>query len=231
MNTLTDKDNWRWYSQSDTVIPTSYISVTTVIDNGSPTPQKLKNWFKNNSANKIKKTLKETGQKGTDIHNMIESDLAESKEMPVPEELEPFAQAFKKWKLKVNAKPLHLEKVLYSDKYGFAGRCDFIGEIEGKVVVADWKTSNVYKKEPWMEQLGAYRLAAIEMGLVPEDCGMVCLMIPRDNPDKIRHFTYQHYEFCENSFLTSLTKLKQHYYYKLDAMEWNWLHQKAMERV
>ena len=44
-----------------------------------------------------------------------------------------------------------LEKSLYSDYLGLAGRVDCIGEYEGELAVIDFKTSEKIKPEKWLE--------------------------------------------------------------------------------
>lgn len=75
-------------------------------------------------------------------------------------------EAFMKdWSPKI----LEVEKVLYSKVHNFAGTCDLICEIDGKLVVLDWKTTNTSRYNPdgiyatYFAQLGAYSLAYEEM--------------------------------------------------------------------
>ena len=45
-----------------------------------------------------------------------------------------------------------LEKSLYSDYFGIAGRVDCIAEYNGELAVIDFKTSTKIKPEKWIEQ-------------------------------------------------------------------------------
>lgn len=66
-------------------------------------------------------------------------------------------------------KTVEIEALLYSKVYDYAGQADYICEIDGKLVVADWKTTNTSTYNPdgiyasYFAQLGAYSLAYEEM--------------------------------------------------------------------
>jgi ATP-dependent exoDNAse (exonuclease V) beta subunit len=44
-----------------------------------------------------------------------------------------------------------IERTLYSEYFGLAGRVDCIGEYEGELAVIDFKTSEKIKPEEWLE--------------------------------------------------------------------------------
>ena len=44
-----------------------------------------------------------------------------------------------------------IERTLYSEYLGLAGRVDCIGEYEGELAVIDFKTSEKIKPEEWLE--------------------------------------------------------------------------------
>lgn len=64
---------------------------------------------------------------------------------------------------------VEVEAVLYSKTHDYAGTCDLICEIDGKLVILDWKTTNTSRYNPdgiyatYFAQLGAYSLAYEEM--------------------------------------------------------------------
>lgn len=64
---------------------------------------------------------------------------------------------------------VQVEAVLYSKVHNYAGTADLICEIDGKLVVLDWKTTNTSRYNPdgiyatYFAQLGAYSLAYEEM--------------------------------------------------------------------
>lgn len=229
MERLTDVDSWSWYQE---IGGTGKPSVTSIIDAGAPIPLKLKQYFIRNSEKKQADTLTKTAATGTEFHDLLEKTLNKPFEgvVDVPEKFKEHHKAFEKWRQEVGLEPIHLEKNLVSEKYGFAGTCDFIGMMNGELTLIDWKTSNVYKKEAFGMQLGAYRLAAIEMGLVPPDCGMGILQVKRDGGD-LKYFKYQQFQSCEDAFLRALDQIKFYYWSKLKSLNWKYLDERALVRL
>lgn len=226
MDRLTDQDGWRWYSE---IGGSGCLSVTTIIDAGAPIPLKLKQYFIRNTEKKQADVLKAAGEAGTEFHGLVEATI-KNESIEVPEKFKEHHRAFEEWRSKCALNALYLEKTLVSKKYGFAGTCDFIGTMNGEPVIVDWKTSNVYKKEPFAMQLGAYRIAAIEMGLVPTNCGMGILQVKRDTGE-LKYFAYKQFESCEDAFLRALDQLKFYYWSKLDALKWKYLNERALVRL
>lgn len=74
-------------------------------------------------------------------------------------------QAFLGWFQQVEPEVINVEEVIYSDEYKYAGTYDCMLRIDGKVYLADLKTTNASRKAPngvYAEnfiQLGAYALA------------------------------------------------------------------------
>ena len=64
-----------------------------------------------------------------------------------------------------------IERTLYSEYFGLAGRVDCIGEYEGELAVIDFKTSEKIKPEKWLEnyfvQETAYACMYYEMTEIP----------------------------------------------------------------
>lgn len=218
MDKFNDSDGWRWYDNK--------VSVTTIIKNTIANPS-LNNWFKKNSLNKITKTTEQAATFGTEAHELFEKIM--NGEIVDPSvEYRPVVNSFVKWAEAHCVQKIHTELNLVSNKMGFAGTCDFIGYVDGKLVIADWKTSRTYSITNGY-QLGAYRLAAIEMGLVDETCGLMGIQISRINGE-IKAFEYEHIEFVENAFLNTLDLFKAVYFNKLKKSEWPWLLDKTMIR-
>lgn len=214
-----DSDGWSWYGQPG---PDTCLSVTTILD--PITPKFLSNWFKNNSSNKIEKKLTVAGDFGSSAHEMF-AKILNHEPFDIPESHIIHVNNFSRWAEENNVKPLACERTIISGKYGFAGTADFIGEINGKLVVADWKTGNSYSiKNGW--QIAAYRLAAIEQGLIPETCGMIGVQVARDT-GVVKTFEYTHIDFCEHAFLATLDVFKALYFTKLNKLNWKWLKERA----
>lgn len=217
-----DEDGWRIYE----IDGERYPSVTTIIHN-TVLNKKLIDYYKNNSANKIAKRLEETGNFGTEAHRIFESILMGGLPAFAPE-FAPHVKSFKEWVEKDQVLPKKLETIVYSKKYGFAGRLDFFGTIQGKPKIADFKTSTHYSITNGF-QLSAYLLAALEMELVPENTGLAGISVNRVT-GVLKPFMYEHLDWCELQFLSILQAFKGIHYYKLDKIGWPWLHQNSVEK-
>lgn len=125
-----------------------------------------------------KKQFKEAAEAGARAgklgHAYVEALLKEQKiTLPSdPEALkvvESVKNAFDAFMEDWKPKTVQIEALLYSKLYDYAGQADFICEIGGKLVVADWKTTNTSTYNPdgiyasYFAQLGAYSLAYEEM--------------------------------------------------------------------
>lgn len=85
--------------------------------------------------------------------------------------------AFVKWFQAVNPRVINVEEVVYSPTFQYAGTYDCMLEVDGKVFLCDFKTTNVSRKAPngvyaeYFIQLGAYALAHEEQRAYEEDNG------------------------------------------------------------
>ena len=77
-----------------------------------------------------------------------------------------------------------LEKSLYSDHLGLAGRVDCIAEYDGELAVIDFKTSTKIKPEEWIEnyfvQETAYACMYYEMTGIPVK-KLITIMVDFEN--------------------------------------------------
>lgn len=99
--------------------------------------------------------------------------------------IESVARAFDKFTEDWQPDMLEIEKVLYSKSHNYAGTADFIAEIDGKLVIGDWKTSNTSRYNPdgiyetYFMQLGGYCIAYEEM--TGKEVGeLVVVNLPKD---------------------------------------------------
>ena len=119
--------------------------------------------------NAHRKTKEEAGQKGTDVHAEIEEIIkwAIKNNKGVITGINPESKQvenFIAWSIKNKVKFLDSEKKMYSEKFWFAGTCDFTCEIDGKKYVGDIKTSSgIYDRTPFF-QVAGYRMMLEEMG-------------------------------------------------------------------
>jgi len=218
LSRVKDDDEFRWYSTSGRLEPQNmYAGVTGILE--VAVPQKLKKYFVNNSKGKQEKVLEQTGDIGTAIHKLVEDDL-NGLQVTVSSELEP---AFNQWlilKKKHDIKVIKTEQMVLSEKYGFAGTLDNLIEFEGQPMVGDIKTGFFGVKAGW--QIAAYRLAALEMGLITPDFGMVGISIHREGKPGVA-FKYEHINWCLKSFVSCFEVWKSLNFTKLNKINWPWL--------
>ena len=106
--------------------------------------------------------LKKAGQIGTLAHNMVEqfikggSVILDGYEAEVISKAKIAYYGFYNWFADNNVEFYETELKLVSDQYQFGGTFDAICEVNGKLVICDWKTSNSTYPE-FLIQLGAYR--------------------------------------------------------------------------
>lgn len=232
---LEDEDGIRWYEDINT--GRKYISVTHVLSYAMH--PKLKNWFVNNSKNKINKTLEVASNLGTILHSIVENDLSNKAtvidKLKYPdlsdEQVFQLKQAFDNWistKEEHSIEAKYTELMICSDEFGFAGSMDIFGTFDEKPAIMDLKTGRYDMKAGW--QMAAYRRAAIEAGLAEEELGMVGIQVKRDGSEA-NTFIYSHYDFCFNKFLACMELFKAFNFYKLEKMGWPWLKQKVNFKI
>jgi hypothetical protein len=104
---------------------------------------------------KCETILRESQDIGHEIHEAIECYF---QGQPLPEmgqqSLRMFAH-FREWALMTGASPIDLELQMQSNEFKFHGTCDAVLEIDGKLLMADWKTSSAIDKL-YGAQLAAY---------------------------------------------------------------------------
>lgn len=225
LDQIQDDDGWRWYKDKDT--GEMFVSVTTVLGNTLANP-KLNAWKAKNTkayTDRVAKKASDFGSKG----HLLFADILEGKTIDLPETHIKPVQEFVKWTAENEVKPKHIEMFLYSDKLGVAGATDFIGDIKGKETVADWKLTNRYKITNGF-QLAAYKLMAQELNLVSDDCGMMGVQYDKRN-EVIKSFPYTHLDWCELQFLCAVQNFKGLYFYKLQKMNWPWLHNPTVKPI
>ena len=129
-------------------------------------------WRKKIGIEEANRITKKATARGTDYHEAAQAYL-ENKELDC-NEFRPATQFMvhhsKPYLDKINN--VHaIERTLYSEYFGLAGRVDCIGEYEGELAVIDFKTSEKIKPEKWLEnyfvQETAYACMYYEMTEIP----------------------------------------------------------------
>ena len=129
-------------------------------------------WRKRIGLEEANRITKKATSRGTDFHEAAQAYLM-NLEMDW-EEFKPLTKFMfhhaKPYLDKINN--IHaIERTLYSEYLGLAGRVDCIGEYEGELAVIDFKTSEKIKPETWMEnyfvQETFYAAAYYELTEIP----------------------------------------------------------------
>lgn len=91
-------------------------------------------------------------------------------------------QAYRKWREAHDVRPVAVEQIVWSHKYGYAGTVDWVGYVADQLTLADWKTAaGVY--DEMRLQVAAYRQAWIEMGHGVPPLGGYLLRLPKTPND------------------------------------------------
>jgi hypothetical protein len=136
---------------------------------------------------------KEAAEIGTTIHALIEAYLLNTLGKPgnpdvialmVVDPPQVAIDAFNQfliWSDSVDLRPLEIECHVQHDHYGYAGKFDLYGTVNGVPTIIDFKSSKAIWPESWL-QLVAYREAALSMGMVAEQALIVRIPKVVDDP-------------------------------------------------
>jgi len=134
----------------------------------------------NEAATAMYRTRDKAGMRGSDVHNIIEN-IAKGGE--VDEEAIskiPQVQAYRKFCGTMPHKMILCEEIVYSKKYGYAGKLDGVIQTkDGKNYLIDWKTSKGVYPETAI-QLSAYKQALSELKPEIKIDGMAVIHLPAD---------------------------------------------------
>lgn len=143
---------------------------------------------------------------GTMVHKWAEEYLLSDHEpaMPINVQARNGAQAFLSWVDQHEVGTLYSERKIYSRAYNYAGTCDLIAIIDGRLTVADFKTSSGLYSE-MRYQLSAYKAALVEEGIVPADAGRAVIRFDkRDGSFEFHRLPDEDDEEDFNAFLSAL---------------------------
>lgn len=132
-----------------------------------------------------RKKRDKAGDWGTAVHAWIENwigTIKNGEEPPkLPEEAKQreVCERFVKWAADNKVKFLESEKHVYSEKLWLGGIVDIVCEIDGKIWLADIKTSSGIYEEAFFQMAG-YQLMIEEMGLYKDIAGHIVLNLRKD---------------------------------------------------
>ena len=175
-------DGVRYYTLPNGKKAPSITSVTSFYNR-----QIFLNWRKKVGEEEANKITKVSTDRGTRFHDLVEKYLLNKDINTIDGALPTTKALFVAAKDSLdNINNIHaLEKPLYSEYFGIAGRVDCIAEYNGELAIIDFKTSKKIKPEKWLEnyfvQETAYACMYYEMtGTVVDK--IVTLMVA-DNGD------------------------------------------------
>ena len=126
----------------------TYPSITTVLS--SYNKKALLEWRQRVGEEEANRVSRKASNRGTKLHNTVEKYLLnEMSPLQMHTIMPDTKELFLKLKplLDIHVNNIYgIEQPLFSDKLRLAGRCDCIGEWDGKISIIDWKTAN-YNKE------------------------------------------------------------------------------------
>lgn len=111
-----------------------------------------------------KQIIDNAARRGAKAHALISEYVMadEYDEAELTPEIFPYFKAFVEWWRTYRPVTLFSEFVLGSSVLGYCGTCDFIGKIDGKTVLIDFKTTSTIDRKYLAVQLAGYkRLLAV----------------------------------------------------------------------
>ena len=149
-------DDGRRYTTPDGKV---YPSITTVLS--SYNKQVILEWRQRVGEEEANRVSRKASNRGTKLHSTVEQYLLnEMSPLKMHTMMPDMKELFLKLKpfLDENVNNIYgIEQPLYSHRLRLAGRCDCIGEWDGKISIIDWKTAN-YSKEK--DQIANYFMQA-----------------------------------------------------------------------
>jgi len=150
----------------------SYIRVTKVLD--VIAKPEFYRWFAKHGYEYCTKHRDNRAAFGTRLHSEIKTFLTGDVPYLESEEMQIYFDSFKDWYGSHVVMPDHLEFNLLNDNLMSGGTADFIGIIDGKNVVADWKTGQrIYDTHSL--QVAAYVYMYEQMFDIKLDGACICL--------------------------------------------------------
>ena len=123
--------------------------------------------------------LEQARRRGERCHELFEEYLLVG-ELDIDEietEYIPYIQQFMLWVKTYKPKVIYTEKKLFTEE--FCGTCDLICEIDGKIVLVDYKCTSVADKKSLSVQLEGYYRLCTACGIKIDECKY--LHIKKDN--------------------------------------------------
>lgn len=109
-----------------------------------------------------RKMSKSAADIGSTVHECAEKALSKQVvSLPKDPQARKGFEAFMSWLYAHDIRPIVCERMVFSQRWFYAGTCDFFGHIDGELCVLDFKTSSGLYLEMLL-QLAAYQIALEE---------------------------------------------------------------------
>ena len=177
----------------------------------------FRKWRQRVGEREANRVTKESTERGTDYHEAAQAYL-ENKELdwnnylPLTQFMFKSSQPYLDKIGKIHA----IERTLYSEYLGLAGRVDCIAEYDGELAIIDFKTSKKIKPEKWVEQYfvqeTAYACMYYELTGIAVDKLITIMVTPegdvhvydkRNKSDYIKLLVNYVKEFVENRMVVN----------------------------
>lgn len=208
MNNIILKDNYYYLNEQKFPRISMILSTTESKEN----KDRLRKWqHKMNELHGEKKAEELSQnrlQEGTDLHKLIENYLSETEILfdiyyeAASDRIKSFFESIRPYLDLIDCnKKRQIEKILFSQKYGFAGTCDLIMKYRGKNCIFDWTTSTSKKRREFIQrkflQCAAYAIAYEEMYQIPIEQLIVIVIRTDGYQEFIEHPKELKFEFLE----------------------------------
>jgi hypothetical protein len=156
---------------------------------------------------------------GKMVHEWIDDYISGKKPpTPVNEKIKNATNSFLEWVKKDNVKFIENERIVYSKKYNYAGTLDFVAEVNGKLLLGDFKTSSGIWDEYWF-QTSAYQQAYTEEFPEAKILGQAIVRIGKDGVLEVKISEAEDYEPNRIAFNSALNLHRRLKYYKDKAYQ------------
>lgn len=187
------KAHIRYKNNAGVIVPGAS-TIANMLDKPALVPWANKLGLQGINSNDYSKSM---AQIGTLAHAMIMAEVkgetADTAEYS-QEQISKAENSYLSWLEWVKGKeitPIVVEKSMVSETYQFGGTPDFLGEIDGKIILADYKTGGIWREAYF--QTCAYRQLTIDNGY-PKAEKILILGIPRTEDEKFQEVSYTSFD-------------------------------------
>jgi len=150
---------------------------------------------------KYREAKQEGADIGTAIHDYAEQTIKGlNPEIPTDQKVRNGAMAFLKWMKTHDIKFEATERIVYSKKYNYVGKCDWYGKIGNIWIIGDHKSSKgIYNEMRY--QLAGYWNALEEEGVAKFEQGLIVKYGKEDGEFEVKEISHKEYLKDRKAFL------------------------------